>query len=295
MSTSSKKIDPKDISIVIPVKNNQSGIESLLKALNSNLTHGSLPRELIIIDNNSDPCIEVPSNLELQGLTIKLLKCNNLGPAAARNVGAKNAKGTWLLFVDSDCILSKSLLNSFIEIEGTLAFAGKVMTTSSNCLSNYYVSQQIHYPPLKKEDTGMVAPQYLITANALVKKSAFEAIGGFNESFTMAGGEDIDLGLRLSKIGNISYAPNSIVYHQFDDGLVGFMKRFVRYGKGNRLLMRYHKVNYFPFPSTAKNKRVIVNNFLVLLQWFCLMLGFLQMDYDLKRKKNHKPLYKLSK
>jgi hypothetical protein len=75
----------------------------------------------------------------------------------------------------------------------------------------------------------------------LVRKESLELIEGFDERFSSAGGEDIDLAFRLLRIGTIEYQWKSIVSHSFDDGLVGFIKRFRRYGDGNaRLALKYN-------------------------------------------------------
>ena len=71
-------------------------------------------------------------------------------------------------------------------------------------------------------------------------------VNGFDETYPLAGGEDIDLGFRLSEIGKLSYASASCVMHDFGDGYLGFMKRFVRYGKGNGLLANRYGINLSP-------------------------------------------------
>ena len=65
---------------------------------------------------------------------------------------------------------------------------------------------------------GEERPAYLITANALVWRPALFRIGGFDERFQSAGGEDIDLGLRLWERGALAYAPSAQVLHVFDAG-----------------------------------------------------------------------------
>ena len=54
---------------------------------------------------------------------------------------------------------------------------------------------------------------------------------GFNENIKIAGGEDVDFGLRLSQIGDLNYAFENGLLHEFSDGIKGFVKRFIRYGR----------------------------------------------------------------
>lgn len=143
---------------------------------------------------------------------------------------------------------------------------------SNDILSNYYFEQETLIPP-KSNREGKVRPDYLVTANCLVLKSAFSKIGGFDEAFVLAGGEDIDLGFRLLCHGTISYRWESEVKHSFSDGLSGFFKRFRRYGIGNRLLSDKYSLNLSPtlfFP----NRISIFNILLSLLQYLSMKIGY---------------------
>ncbi|RKH02450.1 glycosyltransferase [Corallococcus carmarthensis] len=79
-------------------------------------------------------------------------------------------------------------------------------------------------------------PQYLISANALVHRGALERVGGFRESFPLAVGEDVDLGMRLSRTGMLGWCAQAAVAHDFEPSLLAFVRRFLRYGQGNRML-----------------------------------------------------------
>lgn len=280
-STMHKQIESKGISIVIPVKNNQQGITTLLKSFKQTLNEAELPREVIIIDNNSSPAILLPKDSFNLDFKVHLLKCKKPGPAAARNIGAKKAKGEWLLFIDSDCLCTPQLIQGYRKADPrAIAYQGSTTINSPDALSRYYISQNIHEPPAVNG-----SPKYLVTANVLIQKNAFDNIGGFNENFKLAGGEDIELSLRLKKYGKIVYAPQSIVVHSFEDGFLGFVKRFIRYGKGIRQVRFYHKDHQFPKPFTANNKSVILNNFLAPIQWCLMAYGYIMMSLKLRNIK----------
>ena len=230
------------------------------------------PREVIIVDNNSTPPLRIPEGFTDRGLAIRLATCTTPGPAAARNVGAALAKGDWLLFLDSDCLMTTSTLSGFQQAPpGAVAYAGFIDAVGRDLLSRYYVSQHIHWPPAAREGEG---PAYLVTANALVLRRAFEQVGGFDEGFPLAGGEDIDLAYRLRRIGALAFARTSVVQHDFNDGLRGFVSRFVRYGRGLRMVKRRHPGYRFPPPFTANQKAVLVNNLLVVVQWLAMYWGY---------------------
>jgi len=121
------QIQASDISIVIPVRNNQKGIDLFLAEFFH--THNShlYPQEIIIVDNNSQPEITIPQQYQVKPFPIRLLKCSKTGPAAARNVGIKHAKGDWILFTDSDCIPSGSFIQGYLQaMNGSIGYAGNV-------------------------------------------------------------------------------------------------------------------------------------------------------------------------
>ena len=99
---------------IIPAFNSQ---DTIVQLLNSLIKLESPPSEIILVDDAStDHTQDLATQLE--GVKILRLK-DNVGPGAARNIGANHAKTRWLLFIDSDCSLPlSSIENAFpTEIE----------------------------------------------------------------------------------------------------------------------------------------------------------------------------------
>ncbi len=262
----------RDISIVIPVKNNQKGIELFLENFFKITQSESLPLEILVVSNPSFP-IHVPEKYLNRSVNIKVLQCDKIGPACARNFGWENAKGDWILFTDSDCIPTSTWLEGHMDAwNGSIGYAGYVSSLNHDVVSRYYESQGILVPSGHVQENAQ-CPDYLITANALVWKRALVEIGGFNERIRIAAGEDIDLGFRLREIGELSFAPKSVVYHNFDDGLVGFIKRFKRYGKGNRFLSQAYSANMRPRVFKPREK-TLTNFLLAYAQYLSLFWGY---------------------
>lgn len=266
-------ISSMDISIVIPVKDNQKGVINFLSEFRRTHPPTLYPKEIILVDNNSHPPIVIPQELALAQPKITLLRCLRPGPACARNLGIQCACSNWILFTDSDCIPSSSFLSGyFTAMNGSVGYAGSVKAWGKDIWSQYYESQETLIPPPAQED-GKIRPAYLITANALVWRPALEEIGGFNETIEIAAGEDIDLGFRLREIGSLSYATMACVFHNFDDGLFGFIRRFIRYGKGNRRLSQLYSLDFTPCIFSAR-KPSAFNWLLSKIQYVCLSLGY---------------------
>jgi len=133
------------------------------------------------------------------------------GPSAAvnRNRGALNGEAAWISFLDDDVRLPPGWLR---EVESVLAqdppydiFSGLIGSTRPQ---NVY-SQAAEDFVIRHKKYG--AEWFLVGAMLFVRRSAFQAIGGFNESFPGAGGEDWDfcsrahhLHLRVGVIDSIT-------------------------------------------------------------------------------------------
>ena len=94
---------------IIPAFNAENTINDLVYSL---IKLKNPPLEIIVIDDAStDQTNCLLKNIE----EVKLLRLKqNSGPGSARNIGAREAKTKWLLFIDSDCSLpSNSIDNAF--------------------------------------------------------------------------------------------------------------------------------------------------------------------------------------
>jgi glycosyltransferase involved in cell wall biosynthesis len=224
--------DAGDVSAVVPVKDNQAGIDRLLRRFARVAVGGGSPGEIIIVDNRSDPPIRLPENLRIAGTQVRLLKCPRPGPGAARNDGVAAAAGKWILFTDSDCVPTETTLTGYRGAPaGAVGYCGLIRPLGRDMLSRYYGQEMLRQSGQQPAD-----PECAVTANALIPKESLRRIGGFDETYTLAATEDVELGTRLTKLGRLAHARESLVLHDFGDGPAGFIRRFVRYGRGNRIL-----------------------------------------------------------
>ena len=137
-----------------------------------------------------------------------------LAPAAARNRGARRASGEVLVFMDADCIASSDWLAEFARLfassqvhvaGGGVWFQAQNYWTLADNLSMFYEFLHHHAPGLR--------PQ-LPSLNLAVRKADFLAIGGFDERYPRAAGEDADLTLRLRQAGfQLYFEPRAAVQH----------------------------------------------------------------------------------
>lgn len=162
----------------------------------------------------------------------------------------------WFYFTDSGCEHAKDLFQQFAASwketgDSCVAISGPIQGVGDGLINRFMTEQGILNPPKARLIYDTMLPQAIITANALVAGIAFSFIGGFDETFTEAAGEDLDLGLRLRKLGVIGWAEKAVVKHQFAENHDDFVRRFRRYGSGNRRLELKHNL-----PSMRARKYV---------------------------------------
>jgi len=269
--TVEKVISPNNISIVVPVKNNQRGIDRFLNTIVENMNAEAYPHEVIIVDNNSEQKISVTKTYPFP---VTVLECKELGPGAARNVGVAAAKGQWILFTDSDCVATSTLVSGYTKTDNEcVAYAGMIDIKGEDDLNTYYREQETLIPAKIYTPDG-IFPWTIVTANCLILKSAFTAVHGFNQEFIYAGGEDTDLGFKLRFVGKVHYNFNSVAIHEFNDGFSGFVTRFMRYGRGGYLLDQYYSGLHFDRSKVVVSKRSKTNIFLADAQQKAWHLGY---------------------
>jgi GT2 family glycosyltransferase len=130
------------------------------------------------------------------------------GPAGARNRGWEAGASAVIAFTDDDTVPRPDWLHegyrALTAKPSTLAAAGRVVVPLPKDRA----------PTDGEKDTGRLGEAEFVTANCFVRRSALEAIGGFDERFTSAWREDSDLQFRLMGLrGEIVRAPAAIVEH----------------------------------------------------------------------------------
>src|SRR5262249_3586037 len=126
--------------------------------------------EILVIDDGSHDA--TPEVLEEWSLRfpgrLRVFRQRNSGPASARNKGAREAQGDFLIFVDDDCIAEPTWLRSLqsvFEETGAAAVAGAVVNPDDGWVGRYVNRESIIAHVLSRD--GLV--QELITGNAGVR------------------------------------------------------------------------------------------------------------------------------
>lgn len=188
------------VSIIIPIFNAQGTIGPVLRAMvKSNF---GKKYEIILVDDGSRNISIVKRIIaSLPGGHIRLLRQEHKGPAAARNLGAKVAKGDILVFMDADVVLEPESLGqidkNFANDKNLVALNGVYSKTPANpSFFTWYFSLFKYYQWVKRKEEEYTG---FSTKLAAIKKKIFWQIGGFNTNYQDALVEDYEFGYRLRK------------------------------------------------------------------------------------------------
>ncbi len=201
------------VSIIIPAYN---AAPFLQRAIHSAMRAGSQVRggwEVILVDNGST---DATGELIAQAVRahegrIRATNCSQPGAGAARNLGAAMSSGEWLQFLDADDTLAPE------KIGHQLGLAGKakwVVGAYRHLYSDGSTEDSLPHPDLWRGLFHNYRTGH--TISNLVHRSAFDAIGGWDE--TLPSNQDPDLHYRLLR-AKIPYVIDNHVasfYHHHD-------------------------------------------------------------------------------
>lgn len=213
------------VSIIVTVKNEENSIASLL----GSLVAQEKPFEIVIVDAKStDNTQEIIRQYSENHPEIKLyIKSGSRGKG--RNYGVSKAQGDIIAFTDGGCVADKNWLKFLREKfdENYDVVAGKTVNVGrfkeTQRVEVYVEGYDITYP----------------SCNLAYKKTLFEKIGGFDETFVTA--EDVDLNLNAVTHGaKIAYAEKAVIYRSSAQTFLGFLKQSFWYGYGRKQLTLKH-------------------------------------------------------
>jgi len=170
---------------------------------------------------------------------VRLISQRNAGPAAARNRGALEARGTLLLFTDDDCVPMAGWLNAMIEPfdDPEVVGAKGIYRTRQKRLAARFV--QIEYEDRYRLMAHLDCIDFIDTYSAAFRRDRFLEMAGYDTSFPVACAEDVELSYRMSAEGwKMKFAPAAIVYHTHPDTLMQYLKKKYKFAYWRVLAVR---------------------------------------------------------
>jgi GT2 family glycosyltransferase len=190
---------------------------------------------LVVDDGSTDNTLEVVAHYS----GVRIISQRNAGPAAARNHGAAEARGTIILFTDDDCVPMPNWLDAMLEPlqDSQVAGAKGVYRTRQKSLLARFV--QIEYEDRYRLMTGRPSIDFIDTYSAAFRRDRFLEMAGYDTSFPLACAEDVELSYRMSTRGwTMKFAPAAIVYHTHPDTLLRYLRKKYKFAFWRVLAVR---------------------------------------------------------
>jgi glycosyltransferase involved in cell wall biosynthesis len=199
------------VSVVIPM-HNSSG--TIARTLDSVLRQTYRPIEVIIVDDcSTDAAVGIVRGYKAP--VIRLVQLSERGGASgARNVGIESATGELVAFLDSDDEwLPNKLMKqvALITSNPQLVFvscSSKLFSPKGEDLGDLYHGRRPVYGAVAWK--GLLACNTIATPSVLVWRRHLSDLGGFSRSLKV--GEDQDMWIRLSLLGDIGYVEECLVH-----------------------------------------------------------------------------------
>jgi len=209
------------VSIIIPTFNGASRIGNCLDAVLKQ-TAGRDAEILVVNDGSTDNTADVVAGYP----GVRLITQSNAGPAAARNRGALEARGTIILFTDDDCVPMPEWLAAMTEPFNdpkVVGVKGVYRTRQTRLIARFV---QIEYEDKYRLMSDVPHIDFIDTYSAGFRRDRFVEMNGYDTSFPVACAEDVELSYRMSVRGwTMKFVPSAIVYHTHPDTLWRYLNK----------------------------------------------------------------------
>jgi peptidoglycan/xylan/chitin deacetylase (PgdA/CDA1 family)/GT2 family glycosyltransferase len=219
-------MNPIKLSVVIPTFNRRHVLERTLPSLLAQDFPPENYEVIVVVDGSTDGTAQMLRDCEPM-CSLRVLDSPHRGPGAARNVGIRAAVGDLVLFLDDDFICTPGLLRQHcashlgsepLLVHGSIYVAPESSKTiiryMTECFYEHYYRPQDQEMELRfpANICSSIAPLSSII-NSSMPRETLLAAGGFDERLLIA--EDLELGLRLWKMGVRFRSRPAAVVHEF--------------------------------------------------------------------------------
>jgi GT2 family glycosyltransferase len=166
-----------------------------------------------------------------------------MSQSSARNTGIREGNSEIICFLDSDMVVNKNWILTYVDILSDKKIVGVVGDQISpkgeiSKLLDKYLYDKRRGARQFKENVPITYP-YFLFSNASLKRSVFNTIDIFDEKFNSYGGEDTELAIRLWEAfpTSLRYSSLAISENYGNQKFEDFCEKMYQYGQNNFLLL----------------------------------------------------------
>lgn len=209
---------PFDVTVVVPV---HDGLPDLLEAIESVLRQTEPAREIVVVDDDSS---DGSGDLveRRYGSRVRVIRGVFGSAAAARNAGCRTVTTEYIAFLDADDLWFPEKLavarQRLAEAPSAHWFFsdGAFRTLDRRLHASWFARYaKLTEPYCGSPLDALIDVNFVLTSSVVVRRAAFEAVGGFDERYTH--GEDLDLWIRLARHGLATASRRALVRYQHRD------------------------------------------------------------------------------
>lgn len=232
-----------ETSVIIPVRNQKEQLLLTLNCLKRQIKNRRNFEIVICDDGSDDGTGDAVKRLRFPIFLKYFINKPPLGRSANRNFGFEKSSAKNLIFLDGDMVPANGYIEAMLaDNESDVVKVGGIRLPPSEKLGpleNYFYSRGRYVD----STTGNFLPgRLLASGNFMISREIFSRAGGFDPGFSRWGGEDIDFGLRLEKMGvPIKSKPDALTYHHHKKTVRSLAEDFYNFGNNTfELLIKKH-------------------------------------------------------
>jgi len=225
------------VSVVIPTHQRRASVQRALRAL----SHQALaPHEyevIVAIDGSTDGTREVLEAMNTP-YPLRAVAKQRGGRASACNAGLRVARGRVVVLLDDDMEAAHTLLSAHAAAHGgneSLGVVGAVpinVDATSSSITRYVASR------FNGHLRNLAAPGYqfglrdFYSGNFSARRETLNRVGGFDESFTAYGNEDLDLSVRLRAAGvRLIFSADAVAHQHYEKSFAALARDEIDKGR----------------------------------------------------------------
>lgn len=248
-------------SVIIPARNAADTLAEQLEGLVQQQTDHAW--EVVVVDNGSTDATVTIATSFADRLELVVVPCARRGANAARNAGARVARGELLLFCDADDVVHPGWVQAMVAALGEHDLVGGLIDNDT-----FGAGHLPRHPPGVPVAAGFLPRA--ITANLGVRKLAWTTVGGFNEDYGY-GCTDTEFCWRLQLAGHdVGYAEDAVVAYRHRGNLRSVAVKAYKTGRARGRLFRDFKPHGMRQPRLAG----------AVVRWARLVVGIPAMAFS---------------